>query len=242
MEFNIIMEGNLLRYEKQICDLSDFISVVSNFKEYVPKKNRSEELEGKVGKFPSFIAHFFDLLLHNNLFDVREFCHSYFKKHEKDGKFKRISDIEFEYRGFVYRILDLFSHLSRGYPSLLREFHFYLLFNSMNVSNYSMKYSFELDVFSKFDYELKHTNSDIPIYIKLYVSSPRSIHYLSKKDTSSNIDASEEQIYRAVLDLTNAEKINTILKNGIFLYSEEHVKKMLLFADDFYAKFGNVNK
>lgn len=161
-------------------------------------------------KFPPFNLVFYRYIINNNcLPDAEQFideCLSaYFTGDDLVYKIK-INGYD---TATAHDLLSLKGRIGRTYPSLIRDFHFYLLCSESGKFQ-KVEFSLRSDFFD--GYDLKVTQHDQLFYVSLHVATLRGDYFKQRKYERHAYAAANEIVLR--LDLNKMEKINDIFVTG----------------------------
>lgn len=189
---------SLIEFEKQIATIS-YQKIYTKF-----KKIRNVMIEN--GNFPPFNYVFFYYLYNNaRVLDVEQFIEEYFNTYKDilvvDGEFVKYNNWKYSKQGLIARIL-------RTYPSLIRDFHFYLLLTtdkSFDFVQYSCKQDLE-----GIDIVIEHKGEKYGV--SLFVNTNRGCKYkIIKNSYRHTYNFKEIQI---PLNLSQAKKCGDICVCG----------------------------
>lgn len=178
----------------------------------VEKREREEFLEKKM-KLPSMVTYFYYFLyLHKRIPTQVEYIKFYYKMN-KNWVLEQIGE---EYHQA------LIGRLSRFYPSMMRDIHFYHLLKESNQFEkvlFTLKYDLEgkVDVFIKKDGKWYG--------LQLRTKTKNSHYFYGKKKDRNMIEVSAELIDMPI-DLSIAKSIKT-KKEDIKLYSENNITEVI---------------
>ncbi|MGM1055724.1 MAG: hypothetical protein ACQEWG_07565 [Bacteroidota bacterium] len=176
---------------------------------------KSETTENN--KFPPFALIFFKLLFRNQripeekeLIDFYQEC--FFTKNDSGEKF-----CSYKGKSFKVDIEAFVGRLLRTYPSLIRDYHFFL---KCTESNYFDKvvYSLKQDYFEGIDITV--TSEEIVKHVSLHTKTNRGKFYKDKKNTRHNYKNKNEIIIE--IDLQKSKKVS-----DFNLYPDESLGELI---------------
>lgn len=160
-------------------------------------------------QFPPIIFAFYSFVFYKQKIPTpEELVKNYFSINEKEIAVFNDGII---FRGREYKKDALIARVLRTYPSLIRDFHFYLLLVRENCFD-KVIYSCKTDIEGK-DIIVKHKGKEYQI--SLFVKTRRSNFFKQIKNKFRHKYSGEIQI---PLDLDRIEKTG-----DFFLYSEQHI-------------------
>ena len=169
MEYSKSLNLSLVEVEKQISTIK-YRDIYTKFKEI--KKGMTEQ-----GSFPPFNYVFFSYLYnYNKVLNAEQFIEEYF------NKYKDIFEIEGDiliYVNWKYFKIGLIARMLRAYPSLIRDFHFYLMLvedKSFDRVQYSCKSDLE-----GVDIVIEHKGEKYGV--SLFVNTNRGCKYKTIKNS-----------------------------------------------------------
>lgn len=109
------------------------------------------------------------------------------------------------------------ARMLRAYPSLIRDFHFFLLCRESGLFE-EVKYSVRIDYFEGYDLVVRYNG--VYFYIKLYVSTYRGEYFKNAKHRRREYGGKARSI-ELTIDLNKRQK-----KGNFFLYDGEDVRKL----------------
>ena len=160
-------------------------------------------------QFPPIIFAFYSFIFYKHKIPTpEELIDNYFSI---NGKEITTYENNVIYRGIKYKRNALIGRILRTYPSLIRDFHFYLLLVKENCFD-KVIYSCKTDIEGK-DIIIKHKGKEYQI--SLFVKTRRSNLFKNIKNKFRHKYSNEIQI---PLDLEHIEKTG-----DFFLYSKQHI-------------------
>jgi hypothetical protein len=159
--------------------------------------------------FPPFNLVFYRHIINNNsLPDTNQFINqclaAYFTV---DNEVCRIKIKDYD-NHTIHDLLSLKGRISRTYPSLIRDFHFYLLCSESEKFQ-KVEFSLRSDFFD--GYDLKVTQNDKIFFVSLHIATKRG-NYFKQRKYERHSYTDNEIVLR--LDLNTMEKINDIFLTG----------------------------
>lgn len=164
---------------------------------------------------PSMIKVFYEMVFLNEIPTPETFFNRYIKKHfdiidKQTVKIKNTS--------IILNLDGLKGRVYRTYPSLIRDYHFYMLCN--NTEDFTaVKYSFLTDCNEGVDLLIKYKNTDFAV--SLFVDTKRSNSFKRKKYSRHNYSNLKEVCVR----INPFDKENYI--GDYALYSQKHIQALL---------------
>ncbi len=160
-------------------------------------------------QFPPIIFAFYAFVFYKQKIPTpEELVDSYFSTNEKEIAICKDSII---FRGKEYKKKALIGRILRTYPSLIRDFHFYLLLVRENCFD-KVIYSCKTDIEGK-DIIVKHKGKEYQI--SLFVKTRRSNFF---KDIKNKFRHKYSNEIKIPLELENREKTG-----DFYLYSKRHI-------------------
>lgn len=164
-------------------------------------------------QFPSIIYSFYSIVFNSNRIpEPRELLEAYYILNSKELSVKEGIVI---YKNRSFKKADLDARILRTYPSLIRDYHFYLMLVETACFD-KVIYSCKNDV-NGIDITIVH--NDKKYVLSLFVKTSRSTHYKAIKNTYRH-DYDENEI-QLPLDLMNANKCG-----DFFVYDKQHLRKV----------------
>jgi hypothetical protein len=188
-----------------------FVNQVEKLPDYSYIRKVDDLVEKDCTYFPSFVNFFYKTtVLQNKLLSHFEYAQVYIDKF-----FEIKNENELIYKNKVYSRDGLLWHIYRTYPSLIRDFHFYLFLNTDSFFEF-VKYTTEDDLRKKIDITVS-VNS-VEYYLRLFVNTKKSNEYYKNKN--SKVD--NANVIDVGLDLNDAYKT----KNNYVLYSRKYINRI----------------
>jgi hypothetical protein len=161
-------------------------------------------------EFPPFNLVFYRYIINNNcLPDAEQFINECLSAYFTCNDLKYKIKINGYDNATAHDLLSLKGRISRTYPSLIRDFHFYLLCSESGKFQ-KVEFSLRSDFFE--GYDLKVTQYDQLFFISLHVATQRGNFFKQRKYERHAYTAANEIVLR--LDLNKMEKINDIFITG----------------------------
>lgn len=110
------------------------------------------------------------------------------------------------------------ARMLRAYPSLIRDFHFFLLCRESGYFE-EVKYSVKADYFKGYDLVVKYAG--YYFYVKLYVATHRGEYYKNRK-YGRRVYENPANIIELMIDLNKKKK-----KGHFYLYDQDDVRTLL---------------
>lgn len=160
-------------------------------------------------QFPPIIFAFYSFVFYNQKIPTpKELIDNYFSIYAKEIT---VFPDNIIYKGSDYKKKALIGRILRTYPSLIRDFHFYLLLVTENCFD-KVIYSCKIDIDGK-DIIIKHRGKEYQI--SLFVKTRRSNFFKDIKNKSRHEYINEIKI---PLELEHSQKTG-----DFFLYSKQHI-------------------
>lgn len=171
-------------------------------------------------ELPPFISSFYFLVLSSLKIPSPE---TYVEKYLQLNKIE-LKNNYFEYKRRGYSFSGLRARMLRAYPSLVRDFHFYLLLNE-NPKFSNVEYSLSRDYYDGLDLKVIYKN--YPFYLSLFVGTKRGKNFKEKK--SFRHDYTRHSEIQLKLNLKELKKIGDyyLLGRRQIDYLIEEIKKRL---------------
>lgn len=168
-------------------------------------------------RFPSIIFAFYNIVFNlNKIPSPEELIKEYYTINSDDFILQGESIIYYD-KTFLKKHID--ARILRTYPSLVRDYHFYLMLVQSNCFD-KVVYSCKTDISGK-DIIIKHNN--IEYQISLFVETKRSGFFKNIKNKYRHLYENEIQL---PLDLNKAEKCGDFYVYG--LKEVEKIKNLIL--------------
>ena len=176
-------------------------------KPYYHQSNKNLLIESM--NLPSFCETFNGFLDSDRLPSEDEFIDKYLENHL--AKIVEKTDNKDEIDGLIGR-------LSRTYPSLLRELHFYCLVREHPwFKDKIMKRSNELDMMGS-DFVILHDGNEY--HIRVYLETYRGLNYLNQKNKANTDDITH------IIDV-GLRKENSFTLNNYWMFDDTNVQKII---------------
>jgi len=170
-------------------------------------------------KLPSWAAVFYGLILtRNSLPTASNFSLSYLKKYFDFNEEQRLVRLKSN-KEVVLKRDGVEARLLRSYPSLVRDFHFYLMCSRSNYFD-EVSYSLKEDYFEGIDIKIVHGAKQFSV--SLLTDTKRGNSFKSKKVNRHDVPPVNEIIIRFKLH----EKATRKVVSNFFLYSEKHLEDL----------------
>lgn len=167
-----IINNKIIKIQKVKFDIKKIEEQISKMK--YGGNNLIKDVDVETARLPSIAKIFYENIFLRKIVSPEILYNKYLKEHfiEKDNgcKLKNTNQI--------YKKEGIRARIYRAYPSLLREFHFYILCYNSKLFE-SVEYSFLTDVQEGVDLLITYKN--VKFAISLYVNTSRSLKYKEKK-------------------------------------------------------------
>ncbi len=172
-------------------------------------KEKDEQVEK--AKLPPFAQVFYYLLFRDLIIpDEETFFRTWCELTGKEDNGK------IEIAGKTYSKEGIRNRLLRTYPSLIRDFHFYILLKEKSHYRH-ISYSLSKDYYQGIDLEIEHNSK---IYsLSIHINTPRGAGYKQIKK--------QRHDYSSVNEIVLNVDFNTMKKTGpFFLLTEKHIEQL----------------
>lgn len=187
-----------------------------NYDGYYAQYSDIKDEQGAEKENLPYLCHiFYHYIFTNNAVPFpSELLNEYFKSYA--DVLVQQSNGTFTYRGKTYKRETIEARLLRTYPSLIRDFHFYLQLKEANAFQ-KITYSCNDDIAGK-DIKIVHNKREY--VVSLMVDTKRARLFKKIKNTFRH--SYKETEIQMLLDLRTARKIG-----GIFVYDNTHVLSLV---------------
>lgn len=218
-------EDNVFLLKKYILTSSDIENQVLNFN-YSGEKLVKDELVEK-SKIPPFITIFYKYIFENNSIPTEDlffdyYINSYYNSIEDISKCILKQHLQKNYSSLIFNKNGIKARLLRSYPSLIRDFHFYLMCSESKLFE-KVVYSLNTDYFDGYDLIINYNN--FKFAVSLYIETNRGNYYKYKKQYRH-----EYNRYKEIILKINKNECKQI--GRFYFYTNDHVHKLLRIIKD----------
>lgn len=209
---DIYLKDNIIGTERSIKttrkELESQIAALRYSGERLPKIKIAEETD-----LPPFIVSFYYFIFSKNRIPTET---EIFDTYLSMNNISAAGD-SFIYKNRTIPTEGLRARLLRTYPSMIRDFHFYILLKESNVFS-QVFYSLQNDFFKGLDLKVTYKSKDY--YVSIYLESSRGIHYKTKKYSRHD--------YSQISEITMEVNKESMFRCGnISLLSDKHLHKLI---------------
>ncbi len=186
-------------------------------------ENRKKSDVVERAKLPPFILAFYELLFERNKVPSEVELTEYYERKYLERVDENYFKCTFEGKEIIIDKEGLEGRLLRTYPSLIRDFHFYLKCTEFGEFE-EVKYSLNQDYFKGIDLELKYKGRTFGT--RLSVNSERANEFKDRKNQRHNYI-----LYSGIIIVIYLKRGSKMISN-FSLYSDENLEQLLFKIKD----------
>lgn len=214
MEDIRIVNNEIVKVQKVEFDIDRIENNISQMSYEGMGLIRDKKVEN--GKLPSIAKTFYEKIYTREIPSPKTLFNEYISENFE------VKDSICIYNNVTYNLEGVRARVYRTYPSLLRDFHFYILCYNSNLFD-MVEYSFLTDMTEGIDLTLTYKGEKFGV--SLFVDTKRGNHYKNKKYKRHNY----EKINEICLAINPFDKSNRIGEYS--LYRTKHIDELMFQID-----------